>query len=195
MRKKWFLFFLLIIFTAALVWHLWPQSSTTEARYHPPARTKTSDCKIVHGLPDPGCTPGAIDTKVTLGELCARRTEDVRTNSKRLDREVFESYGVSRHDGVERENDHLISLCLGGNDGDIANHFPQAYEDEAKLKAGQLRDQDLGAHAKDRVEMWLCRCVCKKGYPLEVAQRRIATNWLELFHEYKQRSRGSCPRT
>jgi hypothetical protein len=49
---------------------------TPTTRWTPPPRTKTSGCTSTNGLPDPGCTPGAVDPRVsqtTVGQtVCVR---------------------------------------------------------------------------------------------------------------------------
>lgn len=151
--------------------------------YHPPERTQTSGCVIVHALPDPRCTPGGVDPTATKDAICSRSTKEVRHVTESVERAVFFSYGVSRGDGVARENDHVISLELGG-DNSIANLFPQVYEDKAKLEAEELLDDELGAHAKDKVENWLHARVCHDELELADAQRMIATNWVAVYHAY-----------
>lgn len=185
---------LFVIGIALLAWFAWPSKQVGYEGYIPPPRTKTSGCAIRHALPDPACTPGAVDVRVTVEILCSRRTKEVRHTWRRITIDSFTAYGVSRDDGVAREDDHLISLELGGADNDIANHFPQAYEDPVALKDGKLSDDELGAHAKDKVENWLHRRVCAKELPLADAQRMIATNWVAAYHEYLERKPRKRPR-
>lgn len=174
-------------------------SAFDSSYYNPPPRTKTSHCAIAHALPDPKCTPGAVDRTATVERICSQLTKDVRRTTRAIDAETFASYGVSRSDGINRENDHLISLELGGADNDIANHFPQPYEDIKKLKRGLLSDDELGAHAKDMVENWfhyrLCDPVTKAPRPgarelLPILQRQIAVDWVSAYKEFLRRPRG-----
>ncbi len=196
---------LLIVLAAATLWWRYTKNNRESALYYdPPARTKTSGCVIKHALPDPGCTPGAVDKSATVEIICGRSTKEVRNTSRSIDKATFAAYGVSRNDGVKRENDHLISLELGGADNDIANHFPQPYEDSEKLIRGELSDNELGAHAKDKVENWFHQRLCdqKNKVPrpgarelLPVLQKQMAVNWVLAYREYLQRPRARKARS
>jgi hypothetical protein len=69
------------------------------------------------------------------------------------------------------EEDHLISLQLGGDPKDPKNLFPQPY-------AG------INARKKDVVETKLKRLVCAGTITLKVAQKAIATNWVAAYNKY-----------
>lgn len=173
---------LLLVCAVAVVWYI-KQPAVESDMYHPPARTKTSGCVVKMGLPDPACTPGAVNFALTREQVCSMHATDERHTHSAVIRETFVAYGVSRDDGVEREDDHLIPLWLGGADNEIANHWPQIYEDWSALKAGTLPESKLGAHAKDRLERWLHIWVCKDGNSLKEAQRMIATDWKAAYRE------------
>lgn len=70
------------------------------------------------------------------------------------------------------EEDHLISLQLGGSPTDPKNLFPQPY-------AG------LNARTKDVVETALKRLVCSGKLKLVDAQKAISTNWVIAYNKYK----------
>jgi hypothetical protein len=129
-------------------------------------------CNSVNGLPDPACSPGAVDPAVTQENIhqtiCMRGyAKSVRpplSVSSRLKRQVMRAYGVT---GSMRdyEADHIVSLELGGAPDDPANIFPQPW------------DGPWGARDKDRIENRLHRMVCRGEMPLAEAQRRIAQDW------------------
>jgi hypothetical protein len=73
---------------------------------------------------------------------------------------------------AEYEEDHLISLQLGGHPTDPQNLWPQPY----RIKCG--------ARIKDAVETKLKRLVCKGELTLAQAQRAIATNWVAAYKKY-----------
>ena len=68
------------------------------------------------------------------------------------------------------EEDHLISLQLGGNPSDPKNLWPQPY-------AGN------GARKKDVVETALKRLVCSNKMKLADAQKAIL-NWPDAYKKY-----------
>jgi len=69
------------------------------------------------------------------------------------------------------EEDHLISLEIGGNPTDPKNLWPQPY-------AG------TGARIKDQVENKLHALVCANKITLADAQKAIATNWYFAYQKY-----------
>ena len=69
------------------------------------------------------------------------------------------------------EEDHLISLEIGGNPTDPKNLWPQPY-------AG------TGARIKDQIENKLHDLVCAGKMPLATAQKLIATNWYAAYQKY-----------
>jgi hypothetical protein len=133
--------------------------------------TLTGPCRTRdHGLlPDPSCTPGAIDPAVTqanIGSTICRAgySESVRPPESQT--EAFKwhvaepAYG--QHD-VSGELDHLVSLELGG-----ANDARNLW-----VEAGPI------PNPKDAVEDALHRAVCDGKITLRAAQREIATNWIK----------------
>ena len=69
------------------------------------------------------------------------------------------------------EEDHLISLQLGGNPTDPRNLWPEPY---------------VGSNArkKDVVETALKRLVCSGKMKLVDAQKAISTDWVKAFNTY-----------
>ena len=119
-------------------------------------------------LPDPACTPGAIDPAVTqqnIGSTICRSgyTATVRPPESETEHAKFDvaypAYGV-RH-SVRSELDHLVSLELGGAN-DIANLWPEVGRQP---------------NPKDSVENDLHRAVCDGRVSLAAAQQAIATDW------------------
>jgi hypothetical protein len=143
------------------------------ARVHDPRQvtgTLTGQCHARDGgrLPDPGCTPGAVDPAVTQANIAsticvAGYTESVRPPEAQTEefkfRHAYPAYGIA--DGVRSELDHLVPLELGGAN-DAANLWPEA---------GQV------PNPKDDVERALNRAVCDGRISLADAQRAIASNW------------------
>lgn len=120
-------------------------------------------------LPDPKCTPGAIDPDVTQSNLkstiCKHGgyTTKVRPSSSETDHAKYDvsypAYHVSHR--KKSELDHLVSLELGGSN-DIANLWPQV---------GKL------PNPKDKVENDLHSAVCDGHVSLAAAQKAVAADW------------------
>jgi hypothetical protein len=70
------------------------------------------------------------------------------------------------------EEDHLISLELGGHPTDPKNLWPEP------------RNGPLNAHDKDRLENELHRQVCAATITLEAAQQTIASDWVAAYQQY-----------
>ena len=130
-------------------------------------------------LPDPGCTPGAIDPAVTQGNLArticrSGYSESVRPSSSITGREKvasMRSYG-DRGSVHDYEYDHLVSLELGGAPNDARNLWPEY--DPALPRP----------NPKDTLENRLHRRVCDHEMTLAAAQRAIAQNWVAAYRRF-----------
>lgn len=69
------------------------------------------------------------------------------------------------------EEDHLISLQLGGNPTDARNLWPEPYI-------------GLNARKKDVIETALKRLICSGKMTLVNAQTAIATDWVKAYNLY-----------
>ena len=120
-------------------------------------------------LPDPRCTPGAINPDVTQDNLqqtiCRSSwTRTIRppvSYTEPLKRRLMADYG-DLDSPANYELDHLISLEWGGSPRDPANLWPESYP---------------AARDKDRAENRLHELVCAGQISLQDAQQRIATDW------------------
>lgn len=123
-------------------------------------------------LPDPHCTPGAIDPAVTqanIGSTICRTgyTDTVRPPKEAtapLKRQSLAQYG--QPSSPTTEYDHLVSLELGG-----ANAVSNLYPEPNRTGATDF------LNPKDAVEHDLNKAVCSGKIPLVAAQQAIATNW------------------
>ncbi len=138
-------------------------------------RTKTTNCSVNNGLPDPQCTPGAVFLDATKEQICVSGyTKTVRAVPVSLKKKVYQEYGVLYPQLFgSYEADHFIPLTLGGNN-DIANLWP-----EAALPAPGFPEKDL-------VENYLHEQVCLGNMSLSYAQRKISTNWLDVYNNLSQ---------
>jgi len=128
-------------------------------------------------LPDRKRTPGAINPNVTQANIystiCVSGwTKTVRPSSNYttgLKKEQLASGYAYKGDILTKdyEEDHLISLELGGSPTSEKNLWPEPY------------NSAHGARIKDRLENVLNDMVCA-SHPtitLKAAQRMIATDW------------------
>ena len=141
-------------------------------------RTKTHGCTLhkSHGqavLPDPACSPGQADPRVTQADLqqtvCVsgytKKVRDVPESEKNA---VYAEYGIYNRAPYSYEVDHIVSLELGGSN-DIANLYPESY-------AGKY-----GARTKDKIENYLGDQICSGKMKLRTAQVTIAHDWLTYY--------------
>ena len=167
--------------TATIALTAAPASSPT-APFAPTATTLpatpaagVSTCVSLNGLPDRNCTPGAIDPRVTQDNIqqticVSGYTKTVRPSTSYTTPLKVRQMALYGWTGTtsDYEEDHLISLELGGNPTDEKNLWPEPY------------NIPNGARAKDKVENLLHAQVCAGQMTLADAQTLIATNWLAV---------------
>ena len=134
-------------------------------------------------MPDPRCTPGAIDPAVTQSNLSrtichagysetVRPPESITETEKRAsllaygDRKPLHAY----------EYDHLVSLELGGARNDPRNLWPEP---------GTI------PNPKDALETHLHAQVCDGKLKLAAAQLTIARRWVSAYRRYKAGTAGN----
>lgn len=142
--------------------------STTASTFSAPA-VAGATCHSVNNLPDPVCTPGVADPRVTQANIATTicksgYSKTVRppvsyTNPLKLAQ--MRQYGFSGPPS-KFEEDHLISLELGGSPTDPKNLWPEP---------------GGSPNPKDKTENRLHAEVCSGQITLAVAQHAIATNW------------------
>lgn len=118
-------------------------------------------------LPDPACTPGAVDDTVTQDNIgsticVSGYTTKIRPPASATDKvkqTMYGDYGLS--DGTASELDHLVSLELGGSN-DARNLW---------VEPGKI------PNPKDTVENTLHKAVCDHKVTLAAAQQAIAADW------------------
>jgi Protein of unknown function (DUF3761) len=133
-------------------------------------------------LPISSVTPGAINSNITQANIQSticidgytatiRPPDSYTTNLKR--KQLAGSYSFY-HDSnlADYEEDHLISLEIGGSPTDPKNLWPEPY-------AGAT-----GARVKDLVENKLHDLVCSGKMLLATAQKAIASNWYLAYQKY-----------
>jgi hypothetical protein len=150
--------------------------SSHRVQPQPPAGSCHARGRGLDSLPDPHCTPGAIDPAVTQRDLgrtichsgyseSVRPPESVTEKEKRAS---LRAYGDRRplHD---YEYDHLVSLELGGARNDPRNLWPEP---------------GSSPNPKDGLENRLHARVCRGTMKLAAAQLAIARNWVAAHHRF-----------
>jgi hypothetical protein len=129
----------------------------------------TQHCHSANGLPDPVCTPGVVrttDKKI----ICNQGTGQFRPPSSytnRLKIQQIKEYGYADINPADFEEDHLISLELGGDGYDPKNLWPEAH---------------FGLHnsfEKGKIENLLHKRICDGTITPQEAQKEIL-NWTNV---------------
>lgn len=135
----------------------------------PSTPVQRAQCQSARQLPDPVCTPGAVDpavTQVNLATTICRpggytNQAGVRNVTTATRAKVLRAYGYDPAKHFPGEVDHLISLQLGGS-----NEAKNLWPERGKVP-----------NAKDAVENRLHRDVCAGRITLKAAQQKIAKDW------------------
>ena len=130
-------------------------------------------------LPDPHCTPGATNPKVTQADLASTicrsgYTSGIRPPASITGREKKASEAAYGFKGKysTTEYDHLISLELGGDPNSALNLWPEPNKSSA---TGTTNPKDK---VENTLNTLVCNAVHGRSYlPLAKAQYLIATNW------------------
>ena len=142
-----------------------------------------SFCGFAFGsdLPDPTSTPGFTNPAVMQSNIqdticVSGYTKTIRPTASyttKLKLKQLKS-GVYKSDlgAAEYEEDHLVSLELGGDPMSELNLWPQHWS------------APYGAHEKDHLENTLKRLVCSYKITLVDAQKAIASNWIAAYKKY-----------
>jgi hypothetical protein len=136
-----------------------------------PAARIASSCKSSVGLPDSTCTPGAVRT-TDVQSICHGSTSQYRpptSYTNKLKVQQISEYGYADTSLSDYEEDHLISLEIGGDGSDPKNLWPEPH-------SGQYN-----SFVKDQVENWLHKQVCAGAMTPKDAQNGIATNWKQYI--------------
>ncbi len=153
----------------------------------PASAATAADHVLATGLPSHTLTPGATNPAVTQATIHATIcltgwTATVRPSSSytsALKVKQLGTYGfVDRH-LADYEEDHLISLELGGSPRNPLNLWPEPRH--VRLSDGS----DVGGYAKDAFENDLKRRVCDGALSLASAQHEIARNWVKYWRIMK----------
>ena len=134
-------------------------------------------------LPSASLHPGATNQNVTQDNIqstiCTKGfTKPIRPPEQYtsdLKKQQLRDEGLPGNPS-DYEEDHLISLELGGDPKDPKNLWPEPWE----KKGSKLSAPGTGAESKDKVENQTNRLVCSGKMSLSDAQTRIASDWHQL---------------
>jgi hypothetical protein len=190
-----------ILFSFLLVLPVLAQAPAPAAKKpSPPAPPASAKAAPADAYPDPSKTPGWPNPDITQDQIaqniCSktwttstiRPTEDYTT---KLKLQQMKDLGLTGKE-ADYEEDHFISLEIGGNPSDPRNLWPEPWN----LKVGA---NDYGAHTKDFVENFLHDEVCfsvpnhkvssgdkypaKTSITLVQAQQIITQDWYACFQK------------
>lgn len=137
---------------------------------------------VEQARPNRSLTPGATNPEVTqanIHETICRRgfTKEIRPPrgyTEHLKRRQVREYRYTDRRLRDYEEDHLVSLEIGGSPSSPRNLWP-----EPRHVIG-----GWGSEAKDRLENQLHTDVCRGRLPLVEAQRAIASDWIAAYKRY-----------
>lgn len=136
-------------------------------------------------LPDPLTTPGAANPDITpenMSETICNpswSTKSIRPPASYTDELKRKQLSDPQYDDKntsDYEEDHLISLEIGGDPRSENNLWPEPYT--------PWQGSACGARVKDRLEDKLHKMVCAGQIDLRQAQHEISTDWVKSYNEH-----------
>jgi hypothetical protein len=98
-------------------------------------------------------------------------TKPSSSYTTKLKREQIVEYGYEDTNLADYEEDHLISLEIGGDGSNPKNLWPEPHTGK------------YNSFVKDKIENWLHKQVCSGAMTPEEAQHGIATDWRQYLPE------------
>jgi hypothetical protein len=146
--------------------YLYPKQATTPGLVNP----NVTQANIQQTI----CTSGFTDT--------VRPSSTVTTNLKK---KQLKDIHASDQNASHYEEDHFISLELGGHPRDPRNLWPERWGTPGHplTRLGPFPSHLVGAKTKDAVENALKKAVCDGTLTLREAQYIIATDWFKYYRD------------
>lgn len=164
---------------------------STASAYAVQPQPRPNSCRATgqgrYSLPDPHCTPGALNPAVRQGTInqtiCVPGyTKTIRPSESVTEPEKLASmaaYGLAGRSPHNFEYDHLVSLELGGAANDPRDLWPEP---------------GASPNPKDAVEDELHHLVCDGQLSLAQAQHVIATDWVSYAKSHGAGRTSTAPR-
>ncbi len=143
--------------------------------------------------PDHATTPGVVNPDITQANIqqtiCAIGwTATVRppaSYTNHLKQQQLAAAQATDRSPAHYEEDHLVSLELGGHPRDPRNLWPERWGTPSHplTSRGPFPSHLVGAKAKDATENALHREVCTGTLTLRQAQFVVATDWFRYYRD------------
>jgi hypothetical protein len=130
------------------------------------------DLSITPGVAASDVTQDNIKTTICVSGFTAPPRRPPSSYTDTLKVQGFDEYGLSDRTKGDYEEDHLVSLEIGGDPKDPKNLWPEPYN--ASIPDG-------GARFKDKVERYLNGQICQGQMTLADAQKAIVTDWYQVY--------------
>jgi hypothetical protein len=154
------------------------QAMMMAAAHHEGGRVGPDDIypklNLTMGFPNPDINQENIKNNICNPHWSTKSIRPPSSYTTALKVKQFVSYGYTDKNTKDYEEDHLISLELGGDPKDERNLWPEPYS--ASIPDG-------GARAKDKVENFLHAQVCSGAMTLEAAQKEIVQDWYKVYKD------------
>lgn len=144
--------------------------------------------------PDPETTPGVTNPEVTQANIqqtiCVKGwTATVRppqSYTGTVKKQQLQAVRFTDKNPAHYEEDHFISLELGGNPRDVKNLWPEMWGTPGTplTSRGPFPPSLVGAKAKDKTETALNTAVCNGTTTLQEAQQIIQTDWFKYYRDH-----------
>lgn len=180
----------LIMPSAAKAWHPttgfllrhYADHYIQEHSHHGEEHARSTPAPDRQALPNPSLTPGALNPQVTQSNIdstiCRRGyTRTIRPPehyTENLKRKGIRTYGYTDRRLSHYEEDHLVSLELGGSPTSPLNLWPEPH----------YTTGGWGSYTKDKLENRLRRMVCQHQITLKSAQYQEAHDWIAAYKRY-----------
>lgn len=174
--------------------HAQPADETADAMNARLAASTVTRVGPSYLYPDHAATPGLVNpdiTQASIGQTICNPQWSTRTirppssYTDRLKRQQVAKSHLTDKSPAHYEEDHLVSLELGGHPHDPRNLWPERWGTPGHplTHLGPFPAHLVGAKAKDATEGALKQEVCHGTLTLREAQFIIATDWFKYYRE------------